>query len=374
MLRDILKLRASPRQRLCVSALLMAALLALSGPAAAVAVEGLYTAEVPFDPNDPGSRAIAYERALQQVLIRVTGSEDAAFSPELKALFPNPARFVMQFRPGEGSSLWVTLDGAAIEQVLRAASLPVWGNDRPLTVLWIAVDWGQGQRELLGSEPAAAVPRQPAVGGRPAATIDGEQALRERILRVANARGVPVRFPTLAGENDDISLSDVWGGFHERLMDASRSYNASSMLVGRLRPDDAGRNRWNYYVGGQQRQWSGDIEDAIHLLADTLAGEFAFAGNAGIESVLLNVSNIGSVKAFAAVQGLVDGLDMVDAYTIDTVNGSQIQYAIRVNGGARRLASVLDLRAELMRTEAPRVSPGLPGAGSADTLYYDYRP
>ena len=368
MLRNILELRASAGQRLCIVILSMAMLFALPGAAGAVAVDGLYTAEVPFDPNDPGSRTTAYERALQQVLIRVTGTEDAAFSPELKALFPNPARFVMQFRPGDGNSLWVTLDGAAIEQVLRSASLPVWGSDRPLTVLWIAIDWGQGQRELLTAQPDGGTSRQPA------GAIDREQEMRERILRVAEARGVPLRFPTLDGENENISFSDVWGGFHERLMDASRSYGASSILVGRIRPDLVERNRWNYYVGSQQRQWNGDIEDAIHLLADTMAGEFAFAGNAGIESVSLSVSNIGSAKAFATVQGLIDSLDMIDAYAIDAVNGERIQYSIRINGGARRLASVLDLHSELLASGISPLDPGHSGSDSSETLYYDYQP
>ncbi|MDZ7643959.1 MAG: DUF2066 domain-containing protein [Woeseiaceae bacterium] len=125
-------------------AALAASLLLLAGGAAAVQVESLYTARVPLPTDEPDARDTAYERALQQVLIRVTGAEDAAFSPELKALFPNPARFVLQYRPGEDNTLWVSLDGAAIEKVLRQARLPVWGPERPLTVLWLAVDWGTG--------------------------------------------------------------------------------------------------------------------------------------------------------------------------------------------------------------------------------------
>lgn len=367
MLSNFMNTPAMPNGKCGIRALLLAMLLLVVAPAHAVEIDDLYSAEVPVDPNDSDSRETAYERALQQVLIRVTGSEDAAFSPELKALFPNPARYVLQYRPGEGNSLWVMLDGAAIEDVLRRASMPVWGNDRPLTVLWIAVDWGLGERELLLAAPAQNA-------RKPAGTVDRAQSLRDRIQRVARARGVPVVFPTLAADDDRISFSDVWGGFHERLMDASRAYGSSSILVGRLRADAVERNRWSYYVGTQQRQWTGEAEDAIHLLADSLAGEFAFAGNAGIETVSLSIANVGSAGAFAAVQGLVDGLDMVAAYTVTEVSGNQIRYSIDINGGARRLAAVLDLRAELARATVSPLNSGAAPVRSTATLFYDYRP
>ena len=366
MLKDFSSYCALRRCRSAVTALFLAMLLTFSLALPAVEVEGLYSVQVPLDPNDPDAREAAYKRALQQILIRVTGSEDAAFSPELNALFPNPARFVMQFRPGDDETLWVLLDGAAIEQVLRRSAMPVWGSDRPLTVLWIAVDWGRGERELLSAEPSP--------GESP---LSPQQQMRERIKRVATARGLPVVLPRRVTD-DEISFSDVWGGFHERLLTASRQYNASSVLVGRLRAGEAERNRWNYYAGTEPRQWDGEIEDAIHLLADTLAGQLAFAGNARAESVLLTVSNVNSAQAFAAVQGIIDGLEMIDAYTVDTVSGNSIRYRININGGARRLSSVLDLRAQLRRAPLPAY-PAMPqgpqpAAPGADRLDYEYRP
>ena len=65
--------------------------------------------------------------------------------PEMvELLFPNPSAYIVQFRPGEDDTLWVSFDGDAIERVLRQAGQTVWGSDRPLTLVWLAVDWGQG--------------------------------------------------------------------------------------------------------------------------------------------------------------------------------------------------------------------------------------
>ncbi len=353
------------RRRRSYTVIWLAAFLSWLPAADAIEVESLYQAEVPLEPSDPDARQVAYERALEQVLVRVTGSEGAAFSPELKALFPNPARFVLQFRPGEGDTLWVSFDGAAIERVLRARGLPVWGKDRPLTVVWLAVDWGQGDRELLAAAPPYV---QPSIDLRAARRSE----LRERIERVAAARGIPVVFPDLDNEvSTDVSFVDVWGGFHERLKEASRRYGASSVLVGRLRTDVAQRNRWSYYFGGNERQWSGDPEETVHLLADTLAGEFAFVGDAPLEDVMLTVTNVNSVRDYAAVQKLIGGLQLIKEYRLDAVNGDRVRYAVRINGGRQRLASALDFDGRLERYASPE--DGF-GTGEPGGLSYAYRP
>lgn len=334
----------------------------------AVPVETLYDARVAVDPNDAESRDTAYERALQQVLVRITGSEDAAFSPELMELFPNPARFVLQYRPGADNSLWVSMDGAAIERVLKGSVFPVWGNDRPLTLIWIAVDWGNGERELLTAEAADA---------NPFLRNSREQGLRERIEGVAQLRGVPVQLPP--ADDDvlaDINTSDLWGGFHDQLLSVSRDLGASSVLVGRIRPQSPQRNRWSYYFGGQQRDWNGEIEEAVQLLADTLAGEFAFAGNARSESVLLTVSNVGNVEAYAAVQGLIGGLETIESWSIDVVSGDRIRYLVDVNGGAQRLAAILDFSGQLVRSNRSPLAAPIDGETivrpRGNSLYYRY--
>ncbi|MGH8223274.1 MAG: DUF2066 domain-containing protein, partial [Woeseiaceae bacterium] len=199
-------------------------------PAPAYEVPDLYTARVPLDPVDPQSRNNAYDAALDQILVRITGSPEAANSPLLEELFPNPSRYVLQYRPGEGNSLVVTLDGAAIESVLRRAGQTVWASDRPLTLLWLAVDWGQGEREIVGADDAA---RNPGA----MRSIDRNRLLRERVLETANRRGLPVAFPLLDTEDlEAVSFSDIWGGFDAPLLRASVLYGANAVLIGRVRP------------------------------------------------------------------------------------------------------------------------------------------
>ncbi len=346
-----------------------AALAMIASPAAsAIEVETLYTVKVPLDADDPEAQENAYARALGEVLIRVTGSEAAATSEDLLALFPTPARYVLQYRRGENDSLVVSLDGPAIESLLRRAGQPVWGRDRPLTLVWLAVDWGGGEREIVAADDTDG----PADATR---SIDRNRLLRERVLAAAERRGIPVVFPLLDTEDlRRVSFSDIWGGFDDALIEASRRYGTSSVLVGRVRGNDLYRNRWSYYFGAQRRQWTGGPAAAIDLLADALAEQFAYSGNAPVETVILTISGVDSVSAYGTVQRFLAGVGAIDAYRVDAVQGPEIRFHVRVQGGAERLASALQFSGILERREwfGPMDFPTV--AEPADSLDYVYRP
>jgi hypothetical protein len=304
--------------------------------AAPVDTSNLYTARVPLDAADPQSRERAYEAALSQVLLRITGPQNALPPEQMKEWFPNPSRYVMQYRPGEEDTLWVTLDGETLERVLRQAGYTVWGADRPLTLVWLAVDWGQGEREIVASD-------DPERGAAESRSIDRNRLLRERVQEVALERGVPVAFPLLdAEELELVSFSDIWGGFNEPLIEASRRYGANSILVGRVRPDTAQRNRWTYFFGGERREWTGEPEEAINLLANTLAEQFAIAGNAPLESISLTVSGIDSIAAYGEVHSFMQNLQGIERLAIETVSGDRIRYQVEAHGGRERLQRSLD--------------------------------
>ena len=131
----------------CLALLLFIA--AVPGVSRAVEVTSLYSAEVPLDSSARDPRPVAYRDALEAVLLRVSGSDLANDPERVDLLFPNPASYVVQFQPGEEDTLWVTFDGNAIEEVLRSNGQTVWGRERPLTLVWLAVDWGQGEREIV---------------------------------------------------------------------------------------------------------------------------------------------------------------------------------------------------------------------------------
>lgn len=301
----------------------------------ALAEENLFTVTVPLEPLEPNAQNNAYKIALERVLVRVTGSELADHLEQLAAIFPNPAHYVLRFRARPENTLEVSFDGDAIEQVLRQNNHAIWGADRPLTLVWLAVDWGFGDREIVGSGVSATATDT-------ARSIDRNHLLRERIEETAIRRGIPIVFPLLDAEDlENVSFSDIWGGFDEHLIDASLRYGASSILVGRVRADNSQPNRWTYYFEEQRLSWSGQPEEVTHRVADELAAYFAIPGGAVLESYALTVAGIDSLMAYGKVQQLMASLGIVESFALRSVSGQKITYRVSVYGNIERLNKAL---------------------------------
>ena len=325
-----------PKLRALPLALLLSTLAFTSIPTArAVEVATLFTAQVALDEEQSDPRQEAYKAALAAVLLRVSGAQLSSDPEMIELLFPRPASYVVQYSPGEDDTLWVSFDGEAIEQVLRQSGQTVWASERPVTLIWLAVDWGQGDREII----AAGDPDQSRDSGR---SIDRNRLLRQRVLDMSERRGLPVLFPLMDTEDQqNVTFSDIWGGFDEQLLAASGRYEADSVLVGRIRPDSNQRNRWNYYFADDERVWSGEPESVLGLVADHLADEFAISGDQPMQIVDLNVSGIDSVEAYGEIQDLLAATNVIESFVISEVVGDRIQYRVEAIGGLDRLRRAL---------------------------------
>lgn len=343
-------------------------LVCILAPARAAEVAGLYTAEVPVDQASRTPREDAYRMALYDVLLRVSGPGLADDTELVDALFPTASAYVVQFRPGPDDTLIVTFDGEAVERALRSSRQTVWGAERPLTLVWLAVDWGEGEREILGVD-------DPMRETDDARSIDRNRLLRERLNALAERRGLPLLLPLMDTEDrEQVTYADIRGGFDEIVLAASARYEVDSVLVGVIDAEAIEPNRWRYYFGREVFDWRGEPEQILPLVADRLAEEFAIQGDAPVRTVSLRIGGIQTVDAYGDLQQRLAGLELIERFAIDSVNGDTITYQVDVRGGAERLARALRFAGLL---EAERIDTGYGsgfGTGSADpaeTRRYD---
>ena len=187
--------------------------------------------------------------------------------------------------------------------------------------------------------------------------------LRERVLEIAQKRGLPLAFPLLdTTDLQSVTFSDIWGGFDDRIVAASKRYDANSILIGRVRPTSSQRNRWSYYFGGEQRSWTGPPEVVVGQIADLMAAELAVGGSSPMETVALNVAGIETVDAYGSVQRLLAGVALIENYKITEVAGDTVRYQVEVRGGASRLRRALRFAGLLEEEAAART-------GVADSVY-----
>lgn len=292
--------------RQTIALAVLAAAMALAATTAhGATVPGLYEAEVPWE----GDREAAFADALGVVLVRMTGRRDAASMPGVQPLLAAAPRYAQQFRNPTPDTLWVAFDGEALSRALAEAGQPLWGRERPGTLVWLAVDAGGGRRFVVASEPE----------------VETESALQARLEAAARRRGIPLVFPLMDAEDRGrASFPEVWGGFDDAIRDASARYGADAIVVGRLAAGDFDRGRWTLYAGEETERWVGGIEDSLDRVADAFAARFAVVPSGAGAAVTLVVKGVGSVEDYGRVTRFLGNLTAVQRLGVERIEGNTI--------------------------------------------------
>lgn len=308
--------------------------------AGAAASPQLFESEVIVQSQAPALRAAAMKSALEEVLVRVAG-EDAVLQTEpAQALLKKPSRLVQQYRyftvPDSQPpilKLWVRFDGNAIQQSLQPQGLAYLGAERPDTLVWLAVQ-DRGKQYLVAA--------------------DDETDVHRQMAQQARQRGLPILFPLMDIEDQSQArFTDIQVGIIDYVLKASARYNPQAILIGHLQRDASGgwSSHWYLDAAGRPASWSDSHRQLAALLqqgvddtADQLASRFAGANNGDSSSaVSISVNGINSLAAYARVNEYLASLSAVTGFQVELINGPEVQYGLRLNGGLRELTHTVSI-------------------------------
>lgn len=322
-----------PRYRpwLALPACALAVALA-AGFARAETVGDLYSVSVPYT----GDNESAFRLAMRDVLVRVTGRPDAPVLENLAPLVGQASRYVTSFRRAPGNQLTVSFDGTAIEDAIDASGLAYWGNERPVTLVWLVIDRGGGRRALVSSSDTSAE--------------------KTRVDENAERRGLPLAWPD-AGDDLVRAMQQAWSGNHDALRDAAQRYGADGVLIGRARPAAAGGYEvdWSFSGAGVDGSVVGDLEAGPALAAERYAGIYASRGAAQRTEQIVTVTGIGSLEAYASAMRTLARLAPVRGVSVDEVTPDAVSFRVNVRGDPDTLGQAIQRDGRLQAVDPGRL-------------------
>lgn len=318
-------------------------LLACQSPVGAATFPDLYAIIVPrVIGAGPTARVRSQNEtvrfAMTQLLTRVTGRRDAALEPQLGGLIEQAQDYVEQIGRVDRDNLIVRFNATNVENALVRLEQPVWGPERPLTLVWVAVDAGLGRRELLSAESQldeAVVTSE---------LLEQLDEIRAELAQVADERGMLLALPLLDIEDlTALSFADVWGGFNDRIDRASQRYAPDDVLVGQLRLTSFGPSaRWTLLRDGRQTAVPGQtVREGLDGLADVYAAEFSTLGRAS--TAFVTIAGIESLEDYGRVMRYLESLSALEAVAPDSVVQGALQIRVDVRGGEPALRRVFGL-------------------------------
>lgn len=338
------------------------ALALLSAPLAMA--QSLYTASVPAESRSQAHTTQAMQTALQQVAVKVSGQQDVSSNADLDPALREVNNLVSRYsfdKDEDGNLLLtVTFDREAVNLALMQAKLPVWDGFRPVNIVWAVVDINGSRYMLTQGEAQAEV-----------------LAARDELQRQAAQRGMKLIFPLgdLA-DRQTVTSSDIWGGFQQRINQASQRYDSDGILVLKLRKLTNGSYQidWNASLGREKARGHRSnivlaeaLQEPVDSMADISANVYAIAFEQ-IDETTLVVTDLKEVQDYAQVYAYLKQLNTVNDVQLVEFAADNVVFNIKLTSRLATFERNLSLDGLLLpsaKTDDPIES---------NTVVYRYMP
>lgn len=325
-------------------------LLIFTAPALAIKVETLYKGIVPVTTQAATERSQATQAALEQVLIKVSGNNQILSNPQLKPHLSPVDTLIQQYsyspNPTTGSKtpylLEIKFDPIGINQLLRDAGAPAWGQNRPLIVAWIAYTAPGKTAELVSSD----------------STIDINPLLKQ----TAEQRGLLLMLPLLdVTDLGKVSIKDVSTMTEPALIEATKRYASNAVLIGNISSTTTGTtSHWKLAYGNDKWEWdlSGKttaeiLPTLVDKIATTLASRFAVVTTNAIQKdIKLKVTGITQYQDFAQLTRYLNHLTPVANVEILETNNNELILKVSLRSNQESFIQTLAQGKKLTPTTA----------------------
>lgn len=343
----------------------------------------LYLGEVSVEQQDASQRDTLLRQAFAQVLVRLTGNPDIVSEPEASALLKQAPELVERFGyaskrvvlsetsdtsastesdgkampipssgnspSSEGAGQQVVMEQLvfqasfipdAVDNLVRSSGLPFWSRQRPLVMVWLALD-DDGRRRLLDHDQG---PGQ-----------------AKALVEVANARGVPIAFPRQdASELATVDVADVFDGFDDEVVEASRRYGARHVVIARIhRQGVAWDGVWSLLHGDRGPEvW--DIEGidlnenfskGMQTVSNALAARYSVltSHQGPATQIDIEVLGVSSGLIYAKVNRHLRSVEVIKSVDLLSLSSGIARFRLSVAGGLEALEQGLALEDMLRR-------------------------
>ena len=326
--------------------------------ARAAVVEDLFTVELPVADQTTSLRLESFSQAFKEVVIKVSGSDEALRSPAFKRPMERSARYVKQFRyvtrsePGDDELdagrlyLRIDFDQQLIEGLLRENNFPVWGRERPSSLMVISYDVNENIKLV---------------------SDDATPDLIESLDQAASRHAVPVLFPLMDLQDIAlVSIGDIVSRQFDNIDTMAARYAPDALLVGQI-VGRSGRGwegdwevrfddqvfRWQYKASSKQSV----VDQVVRHLAKILALEYALEDHRRVEqSLLLSVSALEGIDKLISVQKYLKSLNVVDSVRVAMINQDVVTYRLQLRNDAEDLQRLIDFGEVLEQEDFPQVN------------------
>jgi hypothetical protein len=303
----------------------------------AAQVDGLYEAQVPVASQDAAERSKGLREAFRKVIMKASGQ--SSFYSDQADVLSRARDHVEQFgyrsREQDGKRqllLWARFNPEGVRRAVRDAGLPVWPEERPSTLVWLAIEEGDDRMILAG---------------------DSEHVAQKTLNEIARERGLPIVLPLMdLTEQSTIQFQEVASLSPDRLQEQSQKYDSQYLLIGHIQSVQDGLWRGRWFIADDQQDviltppgtLADIIASGINPLANRIAREFASFAYVGSPQYLdIMVQDLNGANDYATTLKYLESLSLVTQVDVTRVEGRNAWFQVHTPADIAAFLQVIEL-------------------------------
>ena len=306
--------------------------------ALAAQVSSLYQVQVSVASQNDADRSRVAPDALKQAIIKIAGDREAVNNADITALLADAERYVARYSyqqinqtddltTPEQLAVNFIFDAQTLNNALQRIGLPIWGENRPEILLWLASDM-DGQQRLIGDTD--------------------DEMLTDLIARHAARRGLPVLLPVMDLEDQtQISFSDIWTGNNSTIQTASERYGTRIVVSAQIRGNESQTGiSWQAMSGGDNLRWKSEgtlstaVAQGIDQLADMLGQRFAQQMGES-QRLAVEIADVKDYNDYNRLVAYLNNLQAVESVSVVSMNNNLLKVDLTIRGEVSKFRELL---------------------------------
>lgn len=310
-------------------------------------VDDLFKVSLPAQSQQATHKQKLFRQGLKQVLSRVTGQPTLLDGHQvLQKALTNADQYVQSFyytrAKHQKNEEWpfmlhVTYQSQPIEQLLKQHQLPIWGQDRPLVLIWV-IDRSQAWPRIINAHNKS---------------NDLSQALTHK----AKDLGLPVVLPlTDVVDASHINPEQLIQGRYSVIKKASQRYHPDAIVIVDFQNHrEQVISYWQMFFDNNKFIWHRQDPDqhtmaelGIRQVTSVLSKHSAIVSNKGQpQQIILKLDGIANLQHLAKTQHILDAITGVQSVELDRLDGETGYYTLKLNSSLDDFVQKLDFNDQL---------------------------
>lgn len=320
----------------------------------AIEVTGLYQVTVEVKDQTPSTRWKGMLTGFKEILIRKSGSGRVLSTSEVKQAYRKVSAYVQRFQYAANEAedaqqpflLHLDFEPRLIDELIQEAGMPIWGSNRPVTLLWLAME-KDFQRNIVKEE-------------------ESQDSISQMIKANALRRGIPVILPLMDLEDElSVSISDVWGRFNSPIVEASRRYAADSIVSGRINKiGEFWQAKLSYISQDSEKpmEFEAESEEALmamlsNQIAENLCEKYCVVQEVVSRMITMQISGVGNFANFKKVEQYLADLSSIRKVEVDRIAATHVRFKVALLGDLQSVKDGVALGKYLVEETAPEFDP-----------------